>query len=189
MFDFVTDLIRVLHMGAFAVGIGAAAFLETTILKRFRSCIDGDGLRLLQQGHALIGNSVRILWVTGLSLIIIHVGLAAEPVTAKLLMKLIVVCALTANMAMIERWVLPTLSAMRGFAISDIPVNRLASLGAIGGVSAACWISALALGGVGLFKTLGLGALLMIFLPSLCGAAFIGAGIAVAIGHSRLRLA
>lgn len=189
MFDFVTDIVRVVHLGAFAVGLGAAAFLEITILKRFRTCIDGDGLRLVYQGHQLIGSAVRALWMTGLTLLIIRIGVEGGPLSAKLLMKLIVVSALTANMALIERWVLPTLGSLRSYALSDIPVNRLGALGAIGGFSGACWLSALALGGVGIFKTMGLGALLLIFLPTLAGGAVVGATVAVALGHSRLRFA
>ena len=189
MFDFVTDIVRVAHLGAFAVGLGAAAFLEITILKRFRTCIDGDGLRLLHQGHQLIASAVRALWMTGLTLLILRIGVEGAPLSPKILMKLIVVSALTANMALIERWVLPELAARRSYALSDIPVNRLAALGAVGGFSGACWLSALALGGVGIFKTMGLAPLLVIFLPTLIGGAAVGGTIAVAIGHSRLRFA
>ena len=54
------DVVRVGHLLAFAIGFGAALFLEISVLQRFQSRIDRSDLALLNQGHTLILSLIHI---------------------------------------------------------------------------------------------------------------------------------
>lgn len=152
MLDVVFDILRVLHMMSFALGIGAAAFLELQVSKRFRNQIDGDGLRLMLSGHHLITVAVITLWITGLSLLLMRIGPLGGELTAKILAKLAVVTLLTLNMRVIDRFVIPELFDVEGMALGDIPQSTRARLGAVAGLSAGCWMAALLIGGMSIAK-------------------------------------
>ena len=187
MQDILIDLVRVSHLAAFAVGIGAAVFLEAFVLKRFWSGIDREGLKLLAVGHGLIGTAVRALWITGLMLLIIRLGVLDAPFTAKLGMKLAVVSLLSANMVLIEHIVIPELARQKGRTLFMIPAQIRMRLGAIGGLSAGCWAVALLLGGVTHFSTLGALDLVAVFVPALAVATLGGALLGFALARPRLR--
>jgi hypothetical protein len=186
MIDLVTDTIRVGHMLAFAIGIGAAAFLETQILRRFLTRIDAEGLTLMLYGHRLIKSAVYGLWITGVALLTIRVGLQGAPMSDKLLAKLLIVTLLTVNMRMIDRFVLPGLVAHEGASIHHVPFLTRAGFGGIAGFSAACWLSALLLGGLGITKTMEGADLARLFLP-LLGMATLAGMIAGAVAGLRWR--
>ena len=148
MLDVLFDALRVAHMMSFALGIGAAAFLELQIVKRCRYQIDSDSLRLVLSGHQLITVAVITLWCTGLGLLVMRIGPMGGELTIKLLAKLAVVTLLTLNMRVIDRFVIPELFDVEGMALGDIPADTRAKLGAVAGLSGGCWLAALLIGGM-----------------------------------------
>ena len=176
------DFLRVGHMISFGIGIGAALFLEVAILDRFRDQISASDLVLLQRGHDLISVAVKVLWMTGLGLLVMKAGVLGEPMTAKLVAKFAIVSVLTANMVAIGRYVLPALIKHEGQAISQMPALQRARFGAIGGISAACWMTALAFGGIAAFRTMDLSPLLFGSALVVCGSALVGAIVGLRLG-------
>lgn len=185
MIDIAADSLRVGHMAAFALGIGAAAFLEMQLLRRFQSTIDIEGLRLLLAGHDLIRTSVLALWVTGLGLLCLNIVVLGNDFTAKLGIKLGVVILLTGNMVLIERFLIPELFEFEGRGLADIPAGLRCQFGAVAGVSAGCWGAALLLGGVHRFREMAALEVLGVIGPLLIVATIAGAAAALAIGRHR----
>ena len=182
-FDFLVDLARVGHMVCFAVGIGVAAFIEIVILRDMRTTITGPNVVLLIHGHRLIAIAVKGLWITGLSLFVLKVGVAAAPVTAKLVAKFAIVSMLTANMLAIERFALPLVQDSVGKSVADMNTLHLVALGAIGGISASCWVSALMLGGISSLAQQPPTILMALLLPALMAGSSIGAVLAYWAGQ------
>lgn len=174
MTDILFDILRVGHMASFAVGIGAAAFLELYLIKRFRDRLDPDSVKLLLMGHELIKAAVIGLWLTGLSLLYFRLSVYGDPFTAKLAAKLSVVSALTINMMIIGRFLIPRVLKYRGRRLSDIKPRTLALFGGIAGFSAGAWFSALLLGGIGYLKSMDIAHLSGVLLPLLAAATIIG---------------
>lgn len=175
MTDLLFDALRVGHMLAFAVGIGAAAFLELQLVRRFRTGVDIGSLRLLLFGHDLIRNALIALWVTGAALLAMRLGLLDGAFSAKLAAKLIVVTLLTANMLVIDRFVIPDLFVYEGASLSEIPAAVRGQFGAVAGFSAGCWGSALLLGGIGRFKAMEAAEIAGVLLPIVAAATLAGA--------------
>lgn len=185
MIDIVEDGLRVGHMGAFAVGIGAAAFLELQLMRRFRTTVDREGLRLLQSGHELIRFAVISLWITGLGLLCMNTLVLGQAFTPKLGVKLGVVALLTANMILIERFLIPKLSAHKNRRLHDIPARLRSQFGTVAGFSAGCWCSALMLGGFGRFRDMPVVDVLGVVLPLIAAATIAGTAVAFAAGRNR----
>ncbi len=183
MIGLMFDMFTVAHMAAFSVGIGCAVFVEVAVFRRFHNGIDQACLALLKQAHCVIGLAVVALWVSGLGLLAIRLGILDGILSAKLILKLAVVVGLTLNMWLIDAYVLPRLDRLVGMRLDQIPKAQLVSFGAIAGASAGCWLSALLLGGVGAFKIMAWSQLLGFFLPVLGGAAVSGAVLAAIFGR------
>lgn len=170
-------------MLSFAVGIGAAAFLELQVVHRFRHRVDFEGLRLLLSGHNLIKLALYGLWATGLGLLFIRVGVQGNPLNAKLVAKLAVVILLTLNTRLIDRVLIPELFEYEGERLPAIPPMQRVQFGAIGGFSAGCWMSALLLGAFSAMKAMGPVELAGILLPIVLSAAAFGACVGLAAGY------
>jgi hypothetical protein len=183
MIDIAVDGLRVAHMAAFAVGIGAATFLESQLLRRFSGGIDAEGLKTLIGGHKLIRNALLALWITGLGLLYVKIFVLCLGFTAKLGVKLGVVMLLTGNMLLIERYLIPEMSAREGVRLRDIPQAVLGRFGAVAGFSAGCWGSALLLGGIGRFRTMEAFEVLGVILPLVIAATIAGAVAAMVVGY------
>ena len=186
LLDFATDLATALHMLSFSVGIGLSVFIEATLLPRFLNRIEKRDMRTLMIGHHMIRYALAGLWITGVAIMCLKVGLAGADLTPKLATKFAVVGVLTLNMALIETTALPLLKRGIGQPLSAFSTGHLRLLGAIGGISAACWIMALCLGAIGVFKTLALTDLAALFLPGLILASLAGAALAPLIVRRRL---
>lgn len=183
MYELVTDLVRVIHFLGFAVGIGAAVFLEGLVLSRARVAIEEEELALIEHGHRLILIALGALWLTGLALIGLKTGFDPALVTAKMQMKMWVVAALTAN-AFVIAWVAtPLLRDALYSSLSDMHDVELAMIGGAAGLSAAGWLSALVLGAVGHLATLPIVTLGPLFSVVLVAGALGGAVFAVMIGR------
>jgi hypothetical protein len=161
------DILAVGHMLSFAVGIGTAVFLETMIMPQFLTRIDRQNLRILHKAHNLIGASLAALWISGAAILLLKLFWMDGSVTPKLAAKFAVVTLLTVNMKLIGSLVVPALEALEGRSIARLSDSQLKTFGAIGGMSAAGWLCALALGGISYFKPLPWHELVWFFLPAL----------------------
>ncbi|MEM7271206.1 MAG: hypothetical protein AAF401_18360 [Pseudomonadota bacterium] len=183
MFELITDLVRVAHFIGFAIGIGAAVFLEGLVLSRARVAIEEEELALIEHGHRLILGALGVLWLTGLALVGLKTGFDPALITGKLQAKMWIVAALTAN-AFVIAWVAtPLLRNALYRSLSDMPVAELAMIGAAAGLSAAGWISALVLGAVGHLAALSFDTLGPVFFGVLIAGAVGGAIFAVIVGQ------
>ncbi len=185
MIDIVADSLRVGHMGAFALGIGAAAFLEMQLVHRFRHTVDAEGLRLLLNGHTLIRSALLGLWATGIGLLCVNLFVLGQDFTPKLAVKLGVVLLLTANMVLIERFLIPELFVFKGRRLCSIPGPLRRQFGAVAGFSAGCWGSALLLGGFSRFREMQAVEVLSVIVPLVVAATVAGTAMAFAIGRNR----
>ncbi len=174
MIDLIFDAVRTGHMLFFAIGIGGAAFLELNVVRRFHHMIEEEGLRLMLFGHKLIKIALIGLWFTGLALLFMRLGVYEGVFSDKLGAKLAVVTLLTANMILIDRFVIPEIVAFEGASVAHIPWRTRGKLGAVAGFSAGCWIAALLLGGIGYTKTMAAPELAGVLVPLLLGCAMIG---------------
>ncbi|MEM7547903.1 MAG: hypothetical protein AAF367_20450 [Pseudomonadota bacterium] len=175
MFEFVTDLVRLIHMLCFAVGIGCAVFLESVVLGRARIRVDLEELALIERGHRLIFRALVGLWISGLILIAIRTNLDPAAITPKLFAKLAVVTVLTLNAAMIAWFVNPLMNSIAFGQLSDLGRRDLCTVGAAAGLSGAGWISALMLGAITALKTMLGHQLALLFGVFLLGGALAGA--------------
>lgn len=184
--DVLVDIVRVVHLVSLAVGIGVAAFLEVTIIRNPRDVLDASQLGLIKAGHKLVRMAVIGLWASGLVLLAVRTGFAPSAFTPKLMAKLAVVGLLTANMFAIEHIILPKLERVRDGIILDLPSGERAGIGAIVGLSAGCWISALLLGAVAIFKPMGAMPLVLIFGTLIIGAIICASILAALMGRVEL---
>lgn len=183
MFELFVDFIRVAHILCFAIGIGAAVFMESVVLSRARTYIDIEELALIERGHKLILGAMAGLWITGIMLIAIRTSFNPFAITPKILTKVAVVSALTANAFIIARVVTPMLRKALYGKLADLGWWRLCLIGAAAGLSGAGWLAALTLGAVGVMKTLPGGTLALIYGGMLFGGALLGAALANPIGR------
>ena len=93
--------------------------------------------------------------------------------------KIVVVSALTVNMVIIDRFLIPEIFLYEGERVSDIPSQTLAQFGAIVGFSAGVWISALLLGGIGLLKAMSAMTLFLFLAPLIAAATIAGSAFAL----------
>ncbi len=184
MLELVTDLVRVAHFIGFAIGIGAAVFLEGLVLSRARVAIEEEELALIEHGHRLILMALGILWLTGLALVGLKTGFDPALITGKMQAKMWIVAAMTANAFVIAWVVTPLLRDALYASLSDLHDLELAMIGAAAGLSAAGWLSALVLGAVGHLAALPFGALAPIFGGVLVVGVLAGAVFAVLVGRS-----
>lgn len=184
MLELVTDLVRVAHFIGFAIGIGAAVFLEGLVLSRARVAIEEEELALIEHGHRLILMALGILWLTGLALVGLKTGFDPALITGKMQAKMWIVAAMTANAFVIAWVVTPLLRDALYASLSDLHDLELAMIGAAAGLSAAGWLSALVLGAVGHLAALPFGALAPIFGGVLIVGVLAGAVFAVLVGRS-----
>lgn len=141
------DAARVAHFVGIALAFGLAMLADLTALRAVRKPIDEAMLAQLWRLHTLIVAGLALLWASGLTIIWLKTGFHLSEVTPKLTAKLITVVVLTGNALLMEQVALPVLRANVGRRIGEIAWGARAALGAIGGLSAACWAAALTLGG------------------------------------------
>lgn len=185
MINLAADALTLFHLLSFATGIGTALFLQIRIVPRFRTRIDKTDLRILMQGHTLITAAIVGLWVTGVAMLLLQTMVIGARFTPLMASKLAVVAILTVNMHLIERQVLPVLAWARNESVSVLSRDQLSMFGAIAGLSAISWFIALCLAGLRAFDTMSMNTLAATILPLLILAPFVGAQIAIHIGHGK----
>lgn len=183
MLELFTDLVRVTHFIGFAIGFGAAVFLEGLVLSRARVAIEEEELALIEHGHRLILMALGVLWISGLALVGLKTGFDPALIVGKVQAKMWIVAALTANAFVIAWVVTPLFRDALYSSLSDMHDVKLAMIGGAAGLSAAGWLSALVLGAVSHLATVPFDLLGPVFFGVLVAGVLVGAAFAVVIGR------
>lgn len=183
----VKDAIRFGHVLAVVLGLGSAMLLEATLLSRSRMPLTEETLDLIRRAHRMIGVAVLALWLSGAALTALAARAASGLPADKVLVKIAIVLLLTLNMRLIGGWATPLLERSVGRAPMSLDAARRTVLGAIGGLSAGCWLSALMLGAIGQFRPMTLEQLAPLFGGLLLAATLAGAALGLGLGLLRLR--
>lgn len=173
--QFVVDIIIAMHMFCFAACIGISLFAESMIVPRFLNQIDRRDVEFLSEAHRLVHISLMGLWLSGVALLGLTLGVMGEPLTAQLIMKFVIVAVLSFNIKMIADHALPVFRHNIGNHLGVLTRYELRFLGALAGVSTSGWMLALGLGAIGMFQTLAGWQLAAIFVPLMIAAPLIGA--------------
>lgn len=154
MFDIiVSDLLRLAHLLAVAVGFGVAVETEIFMLKRRRTTVSAGMMSGLKHRHSVILYALGAMWVTGAALVALRTGFLFDAFTPKLWAKVTVVTILSVNAMFVAQVAMPILADHAGQRISALPVTAQRALFAVAGISATSWLVALLLGSSVLLKT------------------------------------
>lgn len=180
----VTAIAVFLHVLALAPGLGCALAADSLALSTLVRPLGPRGLKFLGWLHKTILISLILMWLSGLAMVAVKMMPGGDGITPKLMIKLMTVLVLSTNALAIGAIALPELRKRQGQTFAAIaPAMRL-RLGVIGGVSSACWMSALALGTVAVLKPMGYGMLLLCLGP-VVGLGVV-AGVVVALAAPRI---
>lgn len=149
------DIIRFGHVIGIALGLGLAIYADGRFLRALSAPIRAVELETLRAIHAHVIVAMGLLWVTGLALLYARTGFVLSEFAPKLYYKVGVVSLLSLNAVLIARKVMPKLEDHVGLSFIEMPLAVRVQLALIGAVSAACWLSLLALGVFQSFKQMG----------------------------------
>lgn len=172
------------HIGALAPGLACALVADAIALSTLVRPLGPRGLKILGWLHKTILCSVVLMWLTGGAMVLAKVMPGGAGISPKLVVKLGVVVLISLNALAIGRIALPQLRSMQGATFDAFPTRTRLQLGLIGGVSSACWMSALALGAIDVFKPMDFANLALCIGPILALGTL--AGLAVAMAAPRI---
>jgi len=179
------DATRVVHFAGIALALGVASLADFTALRRVWRPIDHALLKQLLRFHGVIIGGLAVLWISGLAIAWQRVGLNPADLSPKLIAKFAIVTLLTANALVMDAIALPLLRANLGRRLGEIDLRHRLVLGAIGGLSSACWAGALALGGFTQLRDVGLN-VLALGLAGLAATGVMAGMAAVAVAAPRI---
>jgi hypothetical protein len=142
----VTDAVRFTHILAVSIGLGAAFMADIVALSRINTRIDDSTIARLETCHKLIWSALIVMWISGTAMIYIRTDFDIAAFSPKLFSKLGTVAVLTTNAVLISTIAMPLLRAARGQSVLRLPLARLLTMAALGAVSTASWLLALAMG-------------------------------------------
>ena len=143
---FLNDAARAIHLVGLAVGFGVAVAADLSAARMLVRPLDTRTLATLERFHRLVTVGLILLWVSGGVLIWLRTGFDPAQFTPKLIAKIGVVSLLTLNAIAIGRVGLPVMAEFQNWRFGDVPLTRRMQLAALGALSGACWVLALALG-------------------------------------------
>ena len=171
------DVVRFGHLIGIALGFGLAIYADGRFLRALSAPVRAAELETVRAIHSHVVVAMGILWATGMALLYVRTGFELAQFSPKLYFKIGLVSLLTFNAVLIGRRAIPQMARYEGWSYMEMPVRARLQLAFIGAVSAACWISLLALGVFQAFKTMPAAAiadvLRWVFIPPFVGAAAI----------------
>ena len=141
-----TDATRAAHLLGLALGFGLAILADVLAARAVLRPLDWREVELLGRLHRMVTLGLVVLWASGLTLLWLRTGFDLGRFSPKLVTKIGIVTVLTLNAWAIGRVGLPTLVRYQGWRFGDLPLPERVQLCALGALSAASWVSALALG-------------------------------------------
>ncbi len=140
------DLARYAHLLSVALGFGAAMLADIHLLTRLGRPVDDRLTATLSLCHRVIWSALAAMWLTGLLMVWIRTGFEAQNFSPKLVSKIVTVAVLTANAVLIGRMAMPLMEANAGRSLMWLPLPTKLRLAALGAVSSASWLLAMAMG-------------------------------------------
>ena len=171
------DLFVLIHLAAMAVGFGTMVSTDMLSLRRITHPVWRPYTSALHHAHRMMVPALAVAWVSGLSLLWLRTGFAADAISAKTLAKLAVVSALTLTAAVIRLQVMPIVGRAVGRPLADLPLPKKLTLAVCAALSVSGWTLALALGGFAPLKVWSADALL-----ALCLGVYVAAVSAMVLG-------
>ena len=148
------DTVRAMHLLGLAIGFGVAIVADVSAARLMVRPLDAREIQALHRFHRMVTLGLILFWTSGLALLWLRTGFDAAKFSPKLMTKLGVVTLLTGNAVLIGRIGLPIIDAMRGLRFGALPAAARFQVAALGALSSACWIAALALGVFSQLKTM-----------------------------------
>ncbi len=140
------DAARAAHLVGLALGLGLAFCADLLALRTLRMPICERDVWILQALHRVILGGLLLLWISGLYILYLRTGFDTARFSPKLMAKLVVVTLLSLNALSISTNAIPGFTSQIGRTFGAFPSTLRLRLSLIAGLSASCWISALALG-------------------------------------------
>lgn len=140
------DLLGILHLGAMAIGLGAAILGDVTLLRQGERRLTVSTAAQLEVAHRFALPALLAAWLSGLGLVLAIYG--ADPLLWPpiLTLKIAAVAALTATAAASRIWLLPQIWDGIGRSLPQMPRGTLRRLAVFSGLALGGWLSALVLG-------------------------------------------
>lgn len=176
----VTSVAVFVHILVLAPGLGCALAADGLALSTLFRPLGPRGFKILGWLHTAILSALIFMWMSGLAMVAAKLMPGGAGLSPKLVIKLLTVVMLSANALAIGYVALPELRARQGQTFAAIPSRKRLQLGIIGGVSSACWATALALGLIDAFKSMGYGGLVATLGPMMAAGFALGLGVALA---------
>ncbi len=149
----IIDVIRVVHLACFAVGMGSGVYFDFRTLSRLNSPFDDFDILEFERVHKVVFAALLGLWITGVMLIYIRTGFDLDNFSPKLILKLAVVTVLTLNAFYIGLSVLPRVAAAVGHRACELPLRYMMPMTFAAALSMFCWLGGLILGASVVLKT------------------------------------
>ncbi len=143
---FVNDAARAVHLLGLALGFGVAIVADLSAARMVFRPLEDREVRNLEDFHRIVTFGLALLWASGLVLLWLRTGFSPENFSPKLITKVGVVLLLTMNAIAIGRIGMPTMQEYQNWRFGELPITLRAQLSSLATISAACWVSALALG-------------------------------------------
>ena len=142
----VNDGARAVHLLGLALGFGVGLLADLSAARMVVRPLEDRELRNLEEFHKIVTFGLVLLWASGIVLLWLRTGFDPSQFTPKLITKIGVVLLLTINAVAIGRIGMPTLQEFGTRRFGEMPLTHRAQLASLATISAACWVSALALG-------------------------------------------
>lgn len=153
------DAARAAHLIGLALGLGLAFCADLLALRALSTPIAERDVWLLRSLHRVILGGLLLLWISGLYILYLRTGFDPAKFSPKLMAKLVVVTLLSLNALSISLHAIPGFAAQTGRTFGAFPPALRLRLALIAGLSASCWLTALALGAFSQLKPMGFDAL------------------------------
>jgi len=149
------DIVRIVHLACFAVGMGSGVYFDFRTLIRLNRPFEEFDLVEFERVHKVVFAALLGLWITGVMLIYIRTGFDLDNFTPKLIVKLSVVSVLTLNAHYIGYSILPRVAGAIGHRASELPLSYMMPMTVAAAISMFCWIGGLILGASNVLRTAG----------------------------------
>ena len=147
-------LFRFVYLGSMAIGLGTMVATDWSSIRRVGRPVTREYCDAIESAHSIIAPALIVAWISGLALLVLRTGLAAEAMSAKLYAKLFVVTTLTLTAIAVKTFVMPILLGLKGKTLMEADLGEKLVMAVCAALSMCGWGLALALGGFTVLKTM-----------------------------------
>ena len=148
--DVLLEYLRTAHLLGLCAGIGGAIFADLIGLSLLFSRKRPELASALGLVHGLVLGGLAVLWMTGIAIAVLKFELQTLP--PKVIAKVVLTLALTANAVLIRNWLLPLSQERPVPLISHFNANEILLAAFCGSLSFATWLSVLLIAKVSLLQ-------------------------------------